>query len=132
VVTAAIRPAIAPEIDIGTILYKNVTPYNLRAWHLALQEADLIPSFPNLVHDLVHSTPIGNLPPLIYTFIPNNFMLAEMAPNYMLSFLTEEISSGCMDAPFLVVMAHLIFKDHFRTSPLGFGEKSGLNDLHLI
>src|SRR5882724_7959785 len=82
VVTAAIWPAVAPEIENCTVLSKNETPYNPRAWHLALQEANLIPSFPNLIHDLVHSTPIGNLPPLIYTFIPSNFALAKIDPDY--------------------------------------------------
>jgi len=48
------------------------------------------------------------------------------------SFLAEEVSSGCMDGPFTMEMAHLIFRGHFRTAPLGFVEKPGSSSLCLI
>jgi len=37
-----------------------------------------------------------------------------------------------MDGPLSVAMAHLIFKGHFRTTPLAFGGKPSLKDLCLI
>src|SRR5882724_7015660 len=36
VATQAILPVIAPETECNSILYKHVTPYNLKAWHLTL------------------------------------------------------------------------------------------------
>jgi len=78
VVMQAIQPFVAPEIEHNSILYKCVTPYDPKAWHLTLQNTNLLDSFPNLVHDLVHGAPIGDLPPLSYTFIPDNLELADI------------------------------------------------------
>ena len=66
VATATILPAAALETSVEAILYKIVTPYHSSAWHLALQQADLLHLFPNLVHDLIYGTPIGDLPPLMH------------------------------------------------------------------
>jgi len=125
-------PVNAPETESESILYKHVTPYNPEAWHLALLSSGLIDSFPNLVHDLVHGAPIGNLPPLSYTFIPNNLASANINPDYMYYFLAKEITSSCMDGPYSIDMAHQIFKGHFWTAPLGLVEKPSSGALHLI
>src|SRR5882672_4107422 len=37
VVMVATWHVIAPETDLGSVLYKVVSPYDLRAWYLALQ-----------------------------------------------------------------------------------------------
>ena len=100
--------AIAPEIDPSSVLYKHVTPYHPNAWHLALQNTSLFDSFPNLIHDLVHSVPIGNLPPLSYTFIPDNLASANINLVYMDNFLAEEVTSGHMDSPYSFETAHHI------------------------
>ena len=76
VAMAATLHADAPEIDFDTILYKIVTPYIPKAWHLALQQADLLHLFPNLVHDLIYGSPISHLPLLTHTSIPNNLSSA--------------------------------------------------------
>src|SRR5882724_8919031 len=61
-VMAATPYSTAPETNAKSILYKIVTPYVLNAWLLALQHADLLHLFLNLVHDPIHSAPIGDLP----------------------------------------------------------------------
>jgi len=54
----------ALAIDLYNLSYRVFTAYNAQAWHLALAEADITPSYPNLVHDLTHGSPIGNPLPL--------------------------------------------------------------------
>jgi len=125
VVTAATQHAVGPKIESGAVLYKVVTPYDPKAWHIALQEASPIYSFPNIIHDLTHDTPIGNLPLLTYTFLPNNLTSVDIDPDYMDSFLVD---LGCMNGLFSIPLAHLIF----RTTPLGFLEKPRLSMLCLI
>jgi len=131
-VTAVTRHASAPETDLDTILYKIVTPYVPKAWHLALQQADLLHLFPNLVHNLIYGSPISDLPLLTHTFIPNNLSSAILDLSYMNSFLEEEVASGCMDSPISIDLAHYIFNGHFRMAPLGFIENPGSTPLHLI
>jgi len=87
-------------------------------WHLTLKNTTLLDSFPNLVHDLVHGAPIGGLPPLSYTFIPNNLASADINLEYMDSFLADKVASGCMDGLYSIKTAHHIFKGHFRPVPL--------------
>src|SRR5882724_3946462 len=132
VATAATPHATVLETKSKYILYKIVTPYYVMAWHLALQHADLLHLFPNLVHDLTYGSPIGNLPPLSHTFIPNNLGSANIDPAYMDSFLEEEVTSGHMDGLFTVDYAHQIFNGHLWTVPLGFVENPGSTALRLI
>src|SRR5882724_10430622 len=122
VATAATPHATVLETKSKYILYKIVTPYYVKAWHLALQHADLLHLFLNLVHDLTYGSPIGNPPPLSHTFISNNLGSADIDPAYMDSFLVEEVTSGRMDGPFTVNYAHQIFNGHFRMAPLSFVE----------
>jgi len=61
VATTATPHAAVLETNPEYILYKNVTPYNPKAWHLALQHADLLHLFPNLVHNLTYGSPIAIL-----------------------------------------------------------------------
>ena len=131
-VIAATPCAAALETNYSSVLYKIVTPYDVKAWHLALQHTDLLHLFLNLVHDLVHSTPISDLPSLSHMFIPNNLGSADIDPAYMDSFLVEEIASSRMDSPYSIEQAQSIFNGHFRTAPLGFVQNPGLSALRLI
>jgi len=88
--------------------------------------------FPNLIHDLAHSAPIGDLPPLTYTFIPNNIASANIDPDYMDSFIVEEFALGSMDVLFSIASVHLIFKGCFRTALPCFVEKPRTSVLLLI
>src|SRR5882724_1883565 len=130
VATAATPHATVLETKSKYILYKIVTLYDLKAWHLALQHADLLHLFPNLVHNLTYGSPIGNLPPLSHTFIPNNLGLADIDPAYMDSFLAEEVTSSHMDGPFTVNYSHQIFNGHLQMAPLSFVEKPGSTACH--
>jgi len=89
-------------------------------------------SFPNLVHDITYSVPIGNPPLLTHTFIPNNLKSADIDPVYMDKFIQEELDIGHFDGPFSVDEAHTIVGGHFCTASLSFVEKHSLTALHLI
>jgi len=124
-VTPNMGPRTAPETDFSNILYTVITPYNPQALQLALHEADITLSYPNLIHDLTHGSPIGNPPPLWYTFIPNNLTSANIHPEYITNLITAEVAAGHMDGPFTIEQAHIIYGGHFRTCPLGLVEKPG-------
>ena len=130
--TPNMGPRTAPETDFSDILYKVVTPYNPQAWQLALHEADITLLYPNLVHDLIHGSPIGNPPPLRYTFIPNNLTSANIQPEYITNLITAEVMAGHMDGTFTIEQAHIIYGGHFRTCPLGLVEKPGSSALRMI
>jgi len=88
--------------------------------------------FPNLYYDHTYGAPIGDLPPLTYTFIPENLKSAKIDPLYMDNFLASEIATGRIDGPYTITQAHIIFNGHFRTAPLGLVEKPGSDALRMI
>src|SRR5882724_3078738 len=92
-------------------------------------EIDLTDSYPNLIHDLSFGSPIGNLPPIDFTFIPNNLPSMNIQPEYITNLITEEVAASCMDGPFTIEEAHYIYGGHFQTCPLGLVEKPGSADL---
>ena len=100
VVTPFIRLSTALEIELTSVLYKVVSPYKPLVWGIALREASLLYSFPNLIFDIINGAPISNPPPLTYTFIPNNLKSAKIDPAYMDNFLAAEVASGCIDGIF--------------------------------
>ena len=106
-------------------LYKVVIPYKLHMWGIALHEARLLYFFPNLIFDLTYGAPIGNPPPLMHTFIPDNLNSTELVLLYMDNFLASEVTAGQINSPFTVAQAHDIFGGHFYTALLGLVEKPG-------
>ena len=109
--------------ELCRILYIVVTPYIPGAWKQALADAYLTSTFPNLVHDITFSSPIGNPPPLLHTFIPKNLASATLLPDIIENELLNKTSSGCMSGPFSVEEAHVIYNGHFHTSPVGLVKK---------
>jgi len=132
VVIPFIQPPAAIEIEHALCLYKILSPYKPLMWGIALHEAGFLYSFPNLIFDITNSAPIGNPPPLTYTFIPKNIKSAEIEPAYMDDFLVAEVASGRINGPFSIAQAHSIFGSHFCTTPLGLVEKPGSDTLHMI
>jgi len=122
----------APAIDLSRILYKVVTPYRPEAWKQALIDADLMHIYPNLVNDLTHGSPIGNPPPIHFSFIPKNLPSANIQPEYISNLIAEEVAAGRMDGPYTIEQAHAIYHGHFRTCPLGLVEKPGSTALRMI
>jgi hypothetical protein len=108
---------------LETELQRVITPYVYSAWENALSAAKLSLKYPNLVHDLRYGSPIGNPPPLTETFIPPNMPSAYQFPSIISSSLAEEVAANRVSGPFTVLEAHMIFKGHFRTAPLGLVEK---------
>ena len=125
-------PPPAPQTDLSKVLYRVVTPYRPNTWQQALQDAGITHLYPNLVHDLIHGSPIGNPPPIDFTFIPRNLLSANIRPEYISSLITEEIAAGRMDGPFTIDEAHIIYNGHFQMCPLGLVEKPGSSALHMI
>ena len=113
------QPLHAPEIDLSSILYKVVTQYISTTWSQALSNVNLTDSYPNLIHDLSFSSPIGNLPPIDFTFIPNNLPSAKIQPDYMMRLINKEVAAGYMDRPFSVHQADIMYEGHFWMCPLG-------------
>src|SRR5882724_2417908 len=103
------QPLHAPEIDLSSILYKVVTPYILTAWSQALADANITDSYPNLIHELSFSSPIGNPPPINFTFIPDNLPSAKIQPDYIMRLINKEVTAGHMDRPFTIEEAHSIY-----------------------
>ena len=115
---------IAPVTDLSKVLYICTSPYFPPAWHRALLYAQLLPSFPFLVHDITYGSPIGNPPPLTCTFLPNNLPSANIRPDIIDQELLGETASGRMSGPFTIDQATIIFNGFFRCSPVGLVEKT--------
>ena len=108
-----------------SLLYKMTPPYKPDSWRQALADAGLSNTYPTLIIDIIHGSPIGNFLPLVHTFIPQNLASANLKPAYIDSELDAEVSASRMSGPFPIKATHLIFKGHFRASPLGLVEKPG-------
>ena len=110
----------APEIELCTVLLHTPSPYKPDGWKEALESCNITSLFPILVQDIVYGSPIGNLPPITHTFIPDNLP-------FNLGFIAQDIAAkvlaGRMSGPFTISQAHVIFSGHFRTSPLGLVPK---------
>ena len=113
----------ARESELRSVLYKHVSPYIPSAWDSALHTAKLDHEFPLLVHHLTYGSPIGNLPPLVSTFIPKNLPSATLLPEVISNKIAAELSASHISGPFTVEEAYFIFDGHFRTSPLGLIKK---------
>jgi len=49
-----------------------------------------------------------------------------------MNLIAEEVAVGCMDIPYSVEEACVIYGGHFHTCPLGLVEKPGSADLRMI
>ena len=92
---------------------------------LGLAHASLSKKYPTLVNDIIYGLPIGNPPLLTHTFTPPNLPSANLNPMYIDCELKTEVNTSCMYGPFSIEDAHLIFRGHLRTSPLGLVENPG-------
>ena len=70
VATTAMPHAAACAPGLGEILYIHMTPYSADSWKTALEHCNLTDSFPDLTQDIILGSPIGNPPPLTFTFLP--------------------------------------------------------------
>src|SRR5882672_4357932 len=123
VVTHVTGQEIAPITDLSKILYIRTSPYFPPAWHHMLLKAQLLPSFPFLVHDITYGSPIGNPPPLTSSFLPNNLPSTNIRPDIINKELLDEVVAGHMSGPFTIAQASTILGGFFRCSPMGLVEK---------
>ena len=90
-VTHATPRANVHETDLTRVLYIHTTPYNPAGWRVALEHWTLSDTFPNLIHDIIHGSPIGNPPPLTSTFLPQNLPSASLYPELIDEELLKEL-----------------------------------------
>lgn len=108
---------------LETDFCRVVTPYDADEWALALHRCNLTTKYPNLVHDIRFGAPIGDPPPLSYTFIPSNMPSANDHPEVVDEYLAEECAAGRISGPYSREEASTLFHGHFRTAPMGVIEK---------
>ena len=123
VVTHIMEPPTAPEIELTCILYIHTTPYIPAAWQDVLSISNLLPSFPNHVHDITYGFPIDNPPPLSRIFLPQNLASAHVHPEIIEQELLDEVATNRMSGPFTITQASIIFGGPFRSSLVGLVEK---------
>ena len=85
--------------------------------------SNLLPSFPNLVHDITYGFPIDNPPPLSRIFLPPNLVSAHIHPEIIEQELLDEVATNRMSGPFTIEQASIIFGGPFRLSPVGLIKK---------
>jgi len=114
------QPLHVPEINLTSILYKVVTPYISTVWSRALVNVNLTDSYPNLVHDLSFGSPIGNPPPIDFTFIPNNLHSAKIQPDILQISLMKKSLLATWMGLFLFVKLILFMEVISRHVPLAW------------
>lgn len=112
-------PSLALEIDYNCI----ITPYHVEGWATALHECNLLEHYLNIVHDLFYGSPIGNPPPLTYTFIPHNMPHVSEHSAGVDALILDELKAERISGPYTFDEAHVLFRGHFRTVLLGFIER---------
>lgn len=86
-------------------------------WHYLLE------CYPNITHDLIYGSPIGNPPPLTYTFTPPNMPSATEHSDMVDTHFLDELKAGRMSGPYTIEQAHTLFHGHFHTAPIGYIER---------
>ena len=109
---------------LATDRERIVTPYHAEAWETALRDCNLLHRYPNLVHDILYGSPIGNPPDPTYTYTPPNMASTEHNPAFIDDYLAQEVAAGRMSGPLTMEEATIFFGGHFRTAPLGLVEKT--------
>jgi len=107
------------------VFQRVVTPYDPKAFNHFLKCFDLSEKYPDLVFNLQHGFPIGNIPPPTHTYIPKNHKSALDHIDVIHTYCQEEVSLGRMSGPFSADEVFNILGGHFVSSPLGVVEKAG-------
>jgi len=107
------------------VFRRVVTPYDPEAYNLFLKRFNLTEKYPNLVFNLQHGFPIGDIPPPTCTYIPKNHKSALDHIDVIRTYCEEEVALGRMSGPFSADEVFDILGRHFVSSPLGVVEKSG-------
>lgn len=97
---------------------KIVCPYNADAFEKLLKKHNLTNSYPDLVYNLRHGFPLGEMPDLTRTnVLPNPKNISAHWPKID-QYLLDEVSSGRMDGPFTQSEVESILRGPFHSSPL--------------
>ena len=104
--------------------FKVPCPYVPDMWKAALHAANIHNRYPTLIQDITFGFPIGfNLSKLSFTFLLPNLPSALLQPEFIHQELHAERQAGRMAGPFTKDEAHVVFRGHFRTAPLGLIKK---------
>jgi hypothetical protein len=107
------------------VFRRIVTPYAPEAYEHFLKHFNLTEKYPNLVFNLQHGFPIGDIPPPTRTYIPKNHKSALEHIDVIRTYCQEEVALGRMSGPFTADEVFEILGGHFVSSPLGVVEKAG-------
>jgi hypothetical protein len=107
------------------VFLRIVMPYAPKVYEHFLKCFNLTEKYPNLVFNLQHSFPIGNIPPPTRTYIPKNHKSALEHIDIIHTYCQEEVALGRMSGPFTADEVFEILSRHFVSSPLGVVEKAG-------
>lgn len=107
------------------VFNRIVTPYIASAYESRLRKFNLSEKYPDLVFNLQHGFPIGDIAPPTKTYIPKNHKSALDHLDVIQSYCTDEVKLGRMSGPFTKDQVHDILGGHFVSSPLGVVEKAG-------
>jgi hypothetical protein len=107
------------------VFQRIVTPYIAEAYKNFLNRFDLSSKYPNLIFNLQHGFPTGDIPPPTHTYIPKNHKSALEHIDIICSYCQDEVALGRMSGPFSADEVFNILGGHFVSSPLGVMEKAG-------
>ena len=101
-----------------------VTPYDPDAWDSMLARFNLTIGFPTLSTSMRRGFSVGNPPPFLSSFTPQNHPSALANPGVIDNYILDELSSSRISGPYSThVVEHIL--GHFYSCPLGLVPKSG-------
>ena len=112
-----------PPFDLSIHLRQDIFdgihhPYNTDAFESSLLKFNLTDSYPQLVQNLCHGFPLGNMPPLLDAVIlPNHPSCLEYS-QAIDEYLASEVASQRMSGPFSHEEVGRILRGPFQSSPL--------------
>lgn len=113
------RPNHASEV-----FNRIITPYVASAYEASLKKFNLTGRYPDLIYNLQHRFPIGDIVPPSKTYIPKNHASALDHVDVIHTYCNDKVCLGRMSGPFTAAQVHDILGGHFMSSPLGVVEKS--------
>ncbi|GBE84983.1 hypothetical protein SCP_0701670 [Sparassis crispa] len=101
-----------------------LTLYSAPDFKQYLDNADLLSRYPELFFKLTHSFPLGDLPPILESFIPDNLLSTNIYTDIIRKYISEELSLGRFSDPFTCTQLEAKIGP-FRSSPLQVATKVG-------
>lgn len=107
------------------VLHHIITPYVADSYDSFLARFNLTKKYPDLLFNLRHGFPIGDMPPLTCTYTPKNHKSAADKPEITRNYCKDKVKLRHMSGLSSKEEVHHLLGGHFISSPLGLVEKSG-------